>query len=273
MIEHMRWPWSSRKPLPLLHVGVDQGEGPTVVLVHGIASSTTTFTNVIPMLLPDHRVVAIDLLGFGASPSPAGAAYTIEEHVDYLERTLASRDVGRCILVGHSLGSLIAARYAATHAEAVCGLVLVSPPVYLPPEAFGDPVERTAMGLYLRVYEFLRSNQRFTMRNAALLARLSPIKDVLEVSERNWRAFTLSLQHAIETQTAVSDIAAVSAPIHLVYGTLDPFLMPGGLRIVEQMRHVSVHRVAGGDHVIRRRMARVVATAVASVAAQEIRSA
>lgn len=49
--------------------------------------------------------------------------------------------------------------------------------------------------------------------------------------------------------------------------TLDPFLMPGSLRIIEQMRHVSVHRVAGGDHVIRRRMARVVATAVASVSA------
>ncbi|WP_343917384.1 alpha/beta hydrolase [Agrococcus citreus] len=267
----MRWPWSSRNTLPLLHVDIDEGEGPTVVLVHGIASSTTTFTNVIPMLLPDHRVVAIDLLGFGASPSPADAGYTIEEHVEYLERTLASLDVGRCILVGHSLGSLIVARYAATHAEAVRALVLVSPPVYLPPDAFGDPVERTAMGLYLRAYEFLRSNKRFTIRNAAVLSRLSPIKDVLEVSERNWRAFTLSLQHAIETQTAVSDIAAVSAPVQLVYGTLDPFLMPGGLRIVEQMRHVSVHRVAGGDHVIRPRMARVVATAVASVAAREFR--
>jgi len=272
MIVHMRWPWSRKTPPPMLHVAVDEGAGPAVVLVHGIASSTTTFTNVIPLLVPRHRVVAVDLLGFGASPSPANAAYTVEEHVDCLERTLDALELERFILVGHSLGSLIAARYAATHADAVRGLVLVSPPVYLPPEAFGDPVERTAMGLYLRAYEFLRSNKRFTIRNAALLSRLSPIKDVLDVNERNWRAFTLSLEHAIETQSAVSDIAAVTAPVQLVYGTLDPFLMPGGLRIVEQMRHVSVHRVAGGDHLIRRRMARVVATAVASVAARELRS-
>ncbi|SDS54507.1 alpha/beta fold hydrolase [Agrococcus carbonis] len=263
----MRWPWSRSKQLPLLHVAIDEGTGPTVVLVHGIASSTNAFENVIPLLTPQHRVIALDLLGFGASPSPAGATYTIEEHVEHLEHTLAALGIERCIIVGHSLGSLIAARYAATHADEVRGLVLVSPPVYLPPESFGDPVERTAMGLYLRAYEFLRNNKRFTMRNAAVLARLSPIRDVLEVSERNWRAFTLSLEHVIETQTAVSDIAAVSAPVQVVYGTLDPFLMPGGLRIIEQMRHVSVHRVAGGDHVIRRRMARVVATAVASVSA------
>lgn len=267
----VRLPWSRKRSLPLLHV-TESGTGPTVVLIHGIASSTTTFTNVIPLLVPDHRVVAVDLLGFGASPSPAAATYTVEEHVEYLERTLEAHGVGECILVGHSLGSLIGARYAATHRDVVRGLVMVSPPVYLPPESFGDPVERTAMGLYLRAYEFLRRNKRFTIRNAALLARLSPIKDVLEVNERNWRAFTLSLQHAIETQSAVSDIAEVQAPVQLVYGTLDPFLMPGGLRIVEQMRHVSVHRVAGGDHVIRRRMARVVATAVASVAAREFRA-
>jgi pimeloyl-ACP methyl ester carboxylesterase len=262
----MHWPrFPRRDSEPLLHVSVDHGSGQPVVLVHGIASSGTTFVNVVPLLDPSHRVVALDLLGFGESPSPAGARYTVEEQVDYLRRTLASLDIPRFVLVGHSLGSIVAARYAAIHRDQVRGLVLVSPPVYLPPEAFGDPQERRAMGLYLHVYDFLRRNRRFTIRNAAILARLSPIPDVLDLSERNWEAFTLSLEHSIETQTTISDIASVTAQVELVYGTLDPFLMPGGLRIVEQMRHVSVHRVVGGDHLIRHRMARVVAAAVASV--------
>ena len=56
---------------PLLHVAIDEGEGPIVVLLHGIASSSVTFENLVPLLTPTRRVIAIDLLGFGASPAPA----------------------------------------------------------------------------------------------------------------------------------------------------------------------------------------------------------
>jgi cis-3-alkyl-4-acyloxetan-2-one decarboxylase len=255
-----RW---SRRGTPPLHVAIDEGVGPVVVLVHGIASSSVTFENLVPLLTGRHRVVAVDLLGFGESIAPESATFTIEEHVDALSDTLdALRLRAPLVLVGHSMGSLIASRYAATHRKRVRKLVLVAPPVYMTPSALGDPMERAAMGLYLRAYEYLRSNKTFTMRNAAMLARLSPIKNVLEVSERNWTAFVLSLERAIESQTTVSDIASVTAPVEIVYGTLDPFLMPGGLRIVEQMRHVHVHRVDGNDHLVRKRLARVVATAI-----------
>jgi pimeloyl-ACP methyl ester carboxylesterase len=255
-----RW---RRRGTPPLHVAIDEGEGPVVVLVHGIASSSVTFENLVPLLTPRHRVVAIDLLGFGESVAPPTAEFTIEEHVDALSRTLdALRLRGSFVLVGHSMGSLIASRYAATNPKRVRRLVLVAPPVYVSPSALGDPVERAAMGLYLRAYEYLRTNKTFTMRNAAMLARLSPIKNVLEVSERNWTAFVLSLEKAIESQTTISDIASVKAPVEVVYGTLDPFLMPGGLRIIEQMRHVHVHKVNGNDHLVRKRLARVIATAI-----------
>ena len=56
---------------PKLHVALDHGVGHTVVLVHGIASSSVTFDNVVPLLGHHHRVIAIDLLGFGKSPRPA----------------------------------------------------------------------------------------------------------------------------------------------------------------------------------------------------------
>ncbi|MEL5989805.1 alpha/beta fold hydrolase [Microbacterium phosphatis] len=250
---------------PGLHVAVDEGHGPTVVLVHGIASSYVTFENVIPLLQADHRVIAVDLLGFGASPAPPDARFSLDEHVEYLERTLAGLELPEpFVLVGHSMGALISARYAARRSSELKGLVLVSPPVYLPPDIVGDPVDRAAMSLYRRVYDFLRRKRSFTLRNAAVLARMSPIKNAFEVSERNWEAFVLSLQNAIETQTTVTDVAAVDVPIEVIYGTLDPFLVPGGLRIIERMRHVTVHRIGGGDHLIRPPMARVIATAVES---------
>ena len=248
----------------MLHVAVDQGSGPAVVLVHGIASSYITFENVVP-LLSGHRVIAIDLLGFGDSPAPPASTFTLAEHVDYLSRTLSNLRIEEpFVLVGHSMGALIASRYASTQSSRLRGLVLVSPPIYLPPEIVGDPQDRAALIVYRRVYDFLRRKKTFTIRNAALLARLSPIKDVLEVSERNWDAFMLSLEHAVEMQTAITDVAAIDAPIQVVYGTFDPFLVPGTLRILERMRHVTVHKVNGEAHLIRKRMARVVVAAIRS---------
>jgi hypothetical protein len=121
------------------------------------------------------------------------------------------------------------------------------------------------MSLYLRVFELLRSKKDFTMRHAAFLNRLSPIKNLLDVNEENWNAFVLTLQNSIESQTALTDIAAVTVPVHVVYGTLDPLLVPGSMKLLGRLRHVTVHRVDGNDHVIRKRMARVVAIAVESL--------
>ena len=256
-----------RKP-PLLHVATDTGPpdastGSPVVMIHGIASSSVTFERLVPLVEPYHRVIAIDLLGFGESPAPEHAEYTIDEHTAALARTVRDLRLGEpFVLVGHSLGALIATRYAATHAGKVSKVILVSPPIYLPADTIGDANGRAAMGLYFRVYEYLRANKEFTIRAAASLARLSPIKNLLDVSESNWRAFVLSLQNSIETQTTLSDLADIRVPIELVYGSLDPLLAPVGIRIAEQLRHVTVHRVDRGDHVIRPRMARVVATAI-----------
>lgn len=251
-----------RRP-PLLHVASDAGEGPPVVLIHGIASSSVTFERLLPLVEPHHRAIAIDLLGFGESPAPEDATYTIDEHVAAFRETIRSLRLREpFVLVGHSMGSLIASRYAAIEPRRVSKLVLVSPPVYLPTATIGASRDRTAQGLYFRAYEYLRENKDFTIRAAGALARLSPIKNLLDVSERNWRAFVLSLQNAIETQTTLTDLAAVRAPVEVVYGSLDPFLAPAGLRVVEQLRHVTTHRVDGGDHVIRPRMARVIATAI-----------
>jgi len=245
-----------RRP-PLLHVAHDSGEGHAVVLVHGIASSSVTFDNVIPLLQGRYRVIAIDLLGFGQSPVPERCAYTLEEHVAALTRTIRSLRInGRITLVGHSLGALIAARLAAEEPGLISQLVVVAPPVYVPGETVIDPLERLQIDALQGLYDFMRTNPAFTSAGAKALSRLSPIKNVLEVSERNWRAFSLSLEKCIESQTTMTDIAQVKAPIELVYGTRDPFLAQAGLRVLERMRGVATTRVEGMDHLIRPRFAR-----------------
>ncbi|MBX3098537.1 MAG: alpha/beta hydrolase [Salinibacterium sp.] len=245
---------------PLLHIASDVGQGPVVILVHGIASSAATFNRLIPLLDDRYRCISIDLLGFGGSPAPVDAKYTIEEHVAAIHKTIRSlRLVAPFVLVGHSLGSLLAARFAAQHPEQVSRLILVSPPVYVAPSEISDPRVRLQVGAYLKVYEFMRENKAFTMSTAANISQLFGLKDALEVSERNWVPFMLSLQNCIESQTTVSDIAAVQVPIDVVYGALDQFIPAGTMRILEQMRHVTMHRVEVSDHLVRKRLARAVA--------------
>ncbi|GAA1686117.1 alpha/beta hydrolase [Microcella alkalica] len=239
-------------------------------MIHGIASSSVTFHHLVPLLERHFRVITLDILGFGASPAPEGATYTLDEHERALHATLRSLGLRReVILVGHSLGGLIAARYAATHRKSLARLVLVGSPIYLPPALIGDPVDRANMGAYFTVYEFLRSNPAFTQRTAAALATIAPIKNVLELTEKNWTPFMLSLQNAIESQTTLADLARVSVPIDLVYGALDPFLAPSGIGIVEQLRHVTTHRVSNVAHIIRPRLAQAVARVLASSLEEE----
>lgn len=244
---------------PILHIAADEGEGSVVVLLHGIASSASTFELVIPELRKYHRVIAIELLGFGSSPAPADAKYTIDEHVAAIAATIHSLRLRQpFILVGHSLGSLLAARYAASHKREVARLVLASPPIYLRPEEIGDPLVRTHVSAYLAAYDFLRANKDFTISTAARVARLFQLGQTLSITEKNWTAFTLSLQQCIESQTTISDIAAVQCDVDVVVGTLDQFVAPGTLDIIGRMRHVTTHLVHANDHVVRRRLARVI---------------
>lgn len=248
----------------LLSVAIDVGTGPVVLLVHGIASSSTTFHHLVPKIEATHRVIAVDLLGFGTSAAPHDATFTVEEHAEALARTVSSLRLKEpFVLVGHSMGSLIASRYARDHESTVSRLILVSPPIYPPREALTARFARRAEANYFRLYEYLRANKERTLALAATVARLSPIPNLLVLNESNWNAFAMSLERSIMTQTAVDDIAGLSISVEIIYGTLDPFILPAGIKLVKSMPGVTIHRVDGGDHVVRKRMARVIAAAVA----------
>ena len=90
-----------------------------------------------------------------------------------------------------------------------------------------------------------------------------PIKKAMDITAETWTPFVKSLEHSIESQTTISDLAAVSAPVDVVMGDFDEFSSPGAMRIVERMRDVTVHRVPGSDHLIAPRLARAVAAVVA----------
>ena len=89
----------------------EMGRGPTVVLVHGLGSSARgDWGRVMRSMAATHRVLALDLLGFGNSDKPF-IEYGIQTWVDVLGEFLRERHAESFTLVGESLGGWIAAQY------------------------------------------------------------------------------------------------------------------------------------------------------------------
>lgn len=246
--------------IPTLEVALDEGRGPVVVLLHGIASTAVTFEKLVPLLTPNHRVIALNLLGCGNSPAPTGIDYTTDDHVEAVRRTLVKLRIWRPFtLVGHSMGGLIGARFASVYGRWVKRLVMAGAPIYPPMSAVTNPVDRAQLGFYQTFYDYLKANPEFTGMTAQALNALSPIKNIIQVTEHGWEATKLSMTNVIQGQSTLTDLTLVSSPVELVFGTLDPFLAKVGTDAASRITHVTAHPVAGNDHVIRDAMARAIA--------------
>lgn len=95
---------------------LEGGGGSPVVLLHGRGNAATTWFPLLPELARRHRVVAVDLPGFGHASSPPFEGGGFEEGLrffaDPVEELLLELDLGDAALVGHSLGALVAAEIA-----------------------------------------------------------------------------------------------------------------------------------------------------------------
>lgn len=105
---------------------VESGEGPPVLMVHGLGGSWRNWLENIPYLSRRHRVVALDLPGFGTSPLPE-RQITIGSYGDFLVGFADALDLDPdTALVGHSMGGFISTEAAIARPERFSSLVLVA---------------------------------------------------------------------------------------------------------------------------------------------------
>ena len=100
------------------------GDGPAILLIHGMAGSSRTWKDVTERLVGDHTVIAPDLLGHGESAKPMGD-YSLGAFASGIRDLLGVIGVERCTVVGQSLGGGVAMQLAYQHPELVDRLVLV----------------------------------------------------------------------------------------------------------------------------------------------------
>jgi pimeloyl-ACP methyl ester carboxylesterase len=101
------------------------GAGPSILLVHGLGGAASNWIELAPQLARDQRVLVPDLPGHGGS-SPLPALPNLEPFADRLGLVLEREQATPAVVVGHSLGCVVALRLVMRRPELVRGLVLVS---------------------------------------------------------------------------------------------------------------------------------------------------
>ncbi|MFJ7997879.1 alpha/beta fold hydrolase [Streptomyces sp. NPDC096310] len=98
-----------------LHAHDHGGEGPPLVLLHGAGRSLADWDAIAPLLVPHHRVLAVDLPGHGRSPDAGElfrTGWSFAAAGEAIERTVAAYGLSGALPVGHSLGGMIALHLA-----------------------------------------------------------------------------------------------------------------------------------------------------------------
>ena len=101
------------------------GEGPAIVLIHGITATSETWNEVLPSLAERHTVLAPDLMGHGQSAKPRGD-YSLGAYASGVRDLMIAVGIERATFVGHSLGGGVAMQLAYQFPDRLDRLVLVS---------------------------------------------------------------------------------------------------------------------------------------------------
>ena len=202
-----------------LHVARAGESGTPIVFLHGMGTSSASWSQVMSLLSDRHLVLAPDLLGHGSSPVlDDPAEYTRDRALDDIDELLAevlATTGERCVLVGHSLGGYLALAHAATRPGVARGVVVLNTG-----PGFRDPDKREAW------------NER-SRRNAHRFG-------VPEV------AANLNLQH---DSVVMDRLAEMSEPTLVLVGDQDrPEYLGGGQVMERKMPHCRLVVVEGGGH-------------------------
>ena len=217
-----------------------RGSGDPVVLIHGFPTSGHLWSDVVRLLPEGHRVVVLDLLGYGRSDRPDRGRLSLEAHADRVIALFDALHIERAAVVGHGLGGGVAQSMIARFPGRVSRLGLVSS------VAFDD---------------WPASAVRFWQRLPALLGLIPPswLQSIVRTSlqrgyanpdqgvhslEHYARTFAgpdgrsalvahLCAMHAAETVALAPRLGSIAVPTAVVWGRGDPFF---GVETGERLR-------------------------------------
>ena len=219
------------------------GEGPPLVMVHGIASRAADGALLYRQLMRARHVIALDLLGFGESDKPAGAEYSVPMQAELVRGFMDSVHVRDADVMGVSMGGWIALQFAAEHPERVRKLVLVS--------SAGLPFRSTLTerSFSPRTMAELRASFAMQTDNASKIPEFV-MRDFLRRTSSKEFVVRRSMQSMLtQRHTLEGKLGRVRMPVLLVWGTNDR-IVPYALaaRMQQEMPQAQLVTLHGCGH-------------------------
>jgi len=212
--------WRSRE--------VEGDEAETVIFIHGLVASSSSWEKVIKQAAGGRRAIAVDLPGSGYSDRPWPYDYTVGGQSAHLLRFLEVRGIARAVLIANSLGGAVAIYTAATRRDRVSALVLVDaawPRVEIP---WTIETLRTPILGEIEMELYTRPVMGWGLRHRLFA---DPAKVTGDVIERYWRPVTIpgtrrAALAAVRSSASGSDtiMDKIHMPTLVIWGEQDHLL-------------------------------------------------
>ena len=208
------------------------GQGPTIVLCHGIYSSLQTWDGWINDLKGSYRVIALDMPGYGLTGGPKNIDdFTEQNMVNTFAKFVDHLGLKHFDLVGNSMGGFVAATYAANYPDRVDRLILLDPFGYPQPTpwllslATFPPVE--FMGRYILPPVVVTMNLRWTYGDPRRITDKNAYRYVRMSQREGAKAIYVKTLNIVKAQAHTDKplpFYRIKAPTLLMWGAKDPWV-------------------------------------------------
>ena len=205
----------------------------TLIMLHGISSSAEAYSHALTHLeknhnLDDVRFITLDWLGHGKSHKGKNLEYTIQEQNKALNATIKSLRIDTpIVLVGHSMGTILAAHFNNKYPKVAQGMILLSTPIYTPED--------------LKTKELEEGMKAFI----ATVSKYDP-------KMAKTRAFTACIDNIVKNPKTYDTFLNISVPTTILYGDQDPFIAPKNIReVAKANKNIKAIKTEGKHHISR----------------------
>ena len=211
----------------------------TVVMLHGIASSSKTYDHTIKYFrstpaLKNIRFITFDWLGNGKSYSSNHLCYDVDEEVSALQKSLEKAKIKTpLILIGHSMGTMLVAHYASLFPKTIKEIFLVSPPIYSAAD----------------------------LKNPIFIKGIDSFKTAVTAYDKKLlvkRPFNAQLENIVKNPTNYKAFSSLKVKTTMIYGSEDAYIAPFNVeKIAKSNKFVTAIKTNGRHGVSREKYAKI----------------